>query len=445
MLVGARFALTAAVALALGTPLARAQEALDVAAYQREAGTLFSPESMMADARFAAACDGVLLIFQAASVLVIVAGMIIRICNHQEQMEGIASVLIKVAFIATVPFWRDFVIETADLAASAIGHRPACAVDPPAASVTAVWNLFGQWAPPSSAALDSLDTQAATPPVSGDEVDWSTKAWNWASGLAGAAGGSQPGWAAFAGGLRGAIVLSCCGIVASCLAFTLALTYFVEAFRLVLFYAGCALLPVFLAGLSLDSLRAQSVKFVTGLIAVGFWPVGWGIANVATSWVAGAVLSWMRGVSAAAAGVNVAGTTVPPLASCASSVAWGALFLFAGITVAVVVWNVASLLIVPIVLGRLTASGGQAARMLVGGVASVRASAPPQPPRGAVAGVLSAPPNSLVPVTRAERPASPMPRPVAGFASPLPSARADPMRGDDSRPRLAIARRFSSR
>jgi hypothetical protein len=270
------------------------------------------------------------------------------------------------------------------------------------------------------------------------------KAWNWASGLAGAAGGSQTGWAAFTGGLRGTIVLSCCGIVASCLAFTLALTYFVEAFRLVLFYAGCALLPVFLAGLSVDSLRAQSVKFVTGLFSVGFWPVGWGIANVATSWVVGAVLSWMRGVSAAAAGVNVAGATVPPLALCASNVAWGALFLFAGITLALVVWNVASLLIVPIVLGRLTASGGQAARAFVSSVASVRTSAPSQGSRGAVPGGSSGAPSPLVPAARAERPASPKPRPMAGMVSLSASAGADAVHGRDSLPRLALARRFSS-
>ncbi len=351
----------AAMALAGRAHAQAAPDRLDVAAYQTQAAALFSPEALMADPRFAPACDGALLLFQSLSVLVIVAGMIVRMRNDHEQMEGLASVLIKVAFIATIPFWRGFVLESAGLVSEAIGHRSACSVDPPSASVTAMWNLLGQWAPSGSPALDSLETQGGAPPVSGDEADWSWRAWNWASGLAGAAGG-QSGWQALAGGFRGTVVLTCCGGVTALVAFTLALTYFVEAFRLLLFQVGCAMLPVFIAGLAVDSLRSQCLRFVIGLVSLAFWPVGWGIASVATTWLGEAMLRWMRDLCAAAAGVNVSGSVVPPLALCAPNLAWGVLFLLAGLTVAVCVWAVASLFLVPLLAGRLNALGGQAVR-----------------------------------------------------------------------------------
>lgn len=356
-----RRALYVIAGLAAATPAAPAQETMDVRAFQREAARLFGHGAFTApDAPLSLASGRALLLFQAASVLVIVCGMINRIRSDREPMEGVASMLLKVAFIATVPFWRVFLLETADAIAAAV--RQAEAGDSPA--VSALWDLLAQWAPPGSPALDSLEMQGADAlrPASGTESGWALRAWNWASGVTAGAGSQfQQVWQAFAGGLRAVVVLGCCAAMACAVVVAVMLTHFMELLRHLWFQFGCAALPVFIAALGLPTLRGAAVKFISGVFAVACWPIGWALANLVTEGVIRAVLSWMQGLSAAAVGVNIAGNSVPPLAVCAPNLAWGVLFLCAGLTLAVCLLVFAGLFLVPLAVGRLVATGAQSA------------------------------------------------------------------------------------
>lgn len=351
----------AAAAVVFARPLlAQAAPApvFDVAPLEAGAARLFDAQSVIGDGSdLNVVCGRVLLCFQALSALVIVAGLIMRIRNERTQMQGVAASLLKVAFIATIPAWRTLVLDTADVAAASIGYQSAAAGEPSNSVVHELWGLLGQWVPPGSPYLDVLTAQnAANQPSSGAEKEWGLQAWNWARGV-GAADATlfHALWQAASGSIRACIIFGSSALMVCCLSAMIMLIYLGEMLRYVLFFGGCALLPVFVAGLSVDALRAQSVRFIMGTVTIAFWPLAWAIANVVTHFIVHGTETWIAAVTTKA----LAGAGLGPasLATAAPYLAWGVWFAFIGITVALCLWVFASVFYGPVLIGRAVTAG----------------------------------------------------------------------------------------
>ncbi len=349
----------------LGPMPARAQtaERLEVAVFERQAAAIFSPAAITRpDGELSTACDRLLLIMQGVSVAVVVAGMILRMRQDHEQMEGIASMMLKVAFIATIPFWRTFVLETVDLTADAIGYRAVATDGASSAVMTRMWHLAGEWMPASSPYLDALETQAGeNVPASGDEQAWSLRAWNWARGIGTTTGDQfQSLWQSASGGLRAVVVFGGCAAMSGAVLLTILFAYLAEVLRFLLYYAGGALLPVFIAGLGVEMLRRQSARFILGLATIAGWPIGWALVNVVTMIVLDGASTWMETLTTAALGLPTGTADPPSVAAAAPFLAWGALFMFMALTTVICLWSLAGLLLAPLALGRMAAAGAQA-------------------------------------------------------------------------------------
>src|SRR5690242_12041533 len=88
---------------------------MDFTPYQQRAGELFDPKFVTDSASdLGTATENLLLMCQAVAAVIVVAGMIAKIRKDQVQMEGIASMMLKVAFIALIPILRVHTLETAD-------------------------------------------------------------------------------------------------------------------------------------------------------------------------------------------------------------------------------------------------------------------------------------------------------------------------------------------
>lgn len=330
--------------------------------FERQAARLFDRTAITNDgSAFITAADRLLFIAQGLSAAIIVAGMITRLRKDHEPMEGIASMMLKVAFIATVPFWRTFTLETADLAADAVGYRATSTAGELSPVMTEMWRLAGEWLPAGSPYLDVLQTQAsATPPSSGHEWEWSLEAWNWARGVGAVTGDQlQVFWQGFSGGLRAAMVLGGCAVMAGLVLLTVFLTYAGEVLRYLLYYGGCALLPVAIAGLGLEAFRRQSVRFVLGVAAVAIWPIAWALWNTVTKTVLAGALDWMGTMTTTALALPPNTNPAPSVATAAPFLAWAGLIVFAAVTALICLWSLAGLLLAPLAVGRLSAAGSQ--------------------------------------------------------------------------------------
>lgn len=350
--------------LVFPSPRATAEPAAaGLSALHAQAAAVFDP-GRVAGADLSHACDQVLVLGQAISVTLIVAGMIIRIRREHDQMSGIAATMLKVAFIATVPWWAELTLGTADAMAGELGYRPAAAAER-SPLVGQLWSLAAQWTPADSPYLDALAAQdAANVPASGEEGDWSLRAWNWARGVGTATSGAfESQWQAISGGLRASIVLVGSGAMA-CLTFlVLMLVYLADVLRALLFAGGGALLPVFIAGLGIDALRQPSFRFILGWVAIACWPVGWALAQVGTATLLEGANRWM---SAIAASTDAGTVGAPSVALVAPYLSWGILFLLMALTVALCLWTIAGLTLAPLLLGKVMAAGGQSMTRLAG-------------------------------------------------------------------------------
>jgi hypothetical protein len=354
---GFRFA-----ALLILPTMASARAALDLAGFQQQAGALFSAEKIAGDSSpLSAACDHVLMMMQAVAVTIIVAGMIAKVRKDHEQMEGIASMLLRVAFIATIPFWRPFALETAETIADAVGP-PAVHADGAVGPVmTSLWTLAGQWMPAESPYLDALADQANdNVPASGEEQAWSLRAWNWARGVTATTSNTFAAmWHAFSGSLRALFVLLCCAAMTCLSLCTLLLVYLAAIARIVLYHFGCAILPVFIAGLGVDSLRGSSIRFILRLTGMAFWPVGWGVINLVTAPLLSGVSEWMTNLTAVATNLAPTAPNLPSVAAAAPFLAWGILFLFIALTTILCAWTIGGLLLAITAISRSLSAGAE--------------------------------------------------------------------------------------
>lgn len=343
--------------------VASGADALDVRELQRQAAQIFAPTLFTeSGGEFGAACDRTLLLFQALSVAVIVVGLLSRVRREHEQLEGMAAMLLKVAFIATIPFWRGFVLDTSDVAARAIGFRAAADSRDRLAAIDRGWDLLGQWLPPGSPHLDALESQSnASRPASGEEVVWAEKAWNWARGLgARTTNGLDVGWQTTTGGLRAALVFAMCSLASCAVAIGLLLTYLAELGRLFVCHVGFALLPVFIAGLGVDALRGQSFRAISVVIGVAVWPVGWAFGQLLNQRLLESTMAWMKSLVAAAADAGALSSGDVTLAVAAPALGWGVLILLAVVTLVLSLSMVTTTTLAPLAVTKLIASGTQA-------------------------------------------------------------------------------------
>lgn len=330
--------------------------------YEHQAARIFDPSAITNDdSALITASERLLFLMQGVSVAIIVAGIIVRLRKDHDPMEGIASMMLKVAFIATIPFWRTFALETADVAADAVGYRATSADGEPSPVMANLWQLAGEWMPAGSPYLDVLETQAgANAPPSGHEQEWSLAAWNWARGVGAVTGDQlQVLWQGVSGGLRAAMVHGCCAAMCGAVLVTVFLAYAGEVLRYLLYYAGCALLPIAIAGLGVDALRRQSMRFLLGVATIACWPIGWGLWNIVTKTVLTSALEWIGSMTTAALALPAQTNPTPSVASAAPFLAWGVLIVFAALTAVVCLWSLAGLFLAPLALGRLSAAGSQ--------------------------------------------------------------------------------------
>lgn len=346
----------------LGVAPALAQEVpapMDLQAFERRAGQVFNPGFLTATgAPLLTATEAILLMAQGIAAVIVIAGLIAKVRKDHVQMEGVAAMILKVAFIATVPLWQTFVLGTADAFSNAVGYHAADKNGDPSPVMKNTWALMGQWVPPGSPYLDALSAQTSTgAPESGKEEAWGMNAWNWARGVGTATDNMfQWLWQTFSGGLRGLTVFLGCALMVCAVSLTLVLSYLSEVLRVFLVQIGFAFSPILIAGLGLDFLRAQAVRGLLTVVAIAFWPVGWAVANLATAALVEGTTTWMTDVVRSALSLN-ATDTVPAFATAAPYLGWGVLLLFSGITLGLCLWSVGMLVVVPILIGRVAGVG----------------------------------------------------------------------------------------
>lgn len=331
---------------------------VDMHPFAAEAAHVFSPQFITTPTSdLNVTCDHVMLCFQGLAATLIIAALVNKIRKEHTQMEGVASTLLKVAFIATIPTWRGLCLDAADSLSSSIGYHALAADAAPSPLMNDMWGLLGQWVPASTPYMDALEAQdAKNAPGSGSEQDWGLRAWNWARGVGAADAALFPAlWQAASGSLRAFVVFCSCGFMVCAVSLTIVVTYFGEIVRYLLFYGGCAMLPLFIAGLGIDSLRAQSVRAILAVVSVAFWPLGWAIASIVTHVFAQGAQQWMAEVAGRA--LTAAGMPAMSFGVAVPYVAWGVLFLFVGVTAALCLWVIGSVFYSPILLTRLLASG----------------------------------------------------------------------------------------
>jgi len=344
-------------ALVLLTPSAFAQTpeppAMDLAPLQARAAKLFDAASVTEDgSAFRNACDLVMLCSQAAAAIIIIAGLVMKTRDETRQMDGTAAMIVKVAFLASVPVWTGPGLTAIQAAADAIGYKSVATAES-SPLMNDLWSLLRQWSPPSSAALDAFDAQ--TPdnlPASGQEANWSLQAWHWARGV-GVADASMfhALWQSTSGSIRAFVVFATCGIMATFVSLVIALTYISEVVRWVLIYGGCALAPLFIAGLGTDALRPSSIRVLFSLLAIALWPIGWALTNIVTHVMAEGTAVWMT--ESARTALDQIGASADSFAVAAPYIPWATLVVFVGLTLALCAWIVASVYYVPVLLGRM--------------------------------------------------------------------------------------------
>jgi hypothetical protein len=321
------------------------------------------------------------LLSQLVSALIIVGGLLTKMRKDDTQMEGIASMVLKVGFIASLPTLGDCLQSTCGYMANATGHATFPYVEsaysttlvPVSSSqvpkvVRKIFELTNQWTINSSPANDQLE-ETSDPKADQDDT-WFAREGHWAAGTVKLI--SDPSvakWAAVAGAFRVAIIhLIVLGVGLLCTLIVI-LTYFAETLRLFLFHAGLAILPVFIAGLGVECMKNQSVRYILGLVSVGLWPVGWAIANIGTVRlinVANNFISNLLKPILAKAQISVA---VPTIAVAMPYMGWGVMVLLVALTLGLCIWMLAGLIYGPLLISRVLTQGAQMIGGMVGAAA----------------------------------------------------------------------------
>jgi hypothetical protein len=176
-------------------------------------------------------------------------------------------------------------------------------------------------------------------------------------------------------------------------------TYFAEILRLFLFHAGLAILPVFIAGLGVECMKNQSVRYILGLVSVGHWPVGWAIANIGTVRLINVANNFIANLLKpilAKAQISVA---TPTIAVAMPYMGWGVMVLLVALTLGLCIWMLAGLICGPVLVSRILTQGAQMVGGMVGAAATtttISATAMTAAPNVGFAGALFLDPLSSV-------------------------------------------------
>ncbi len=348
--------------------------------------------------------DTLRLLSQLVSALIIVGGLLTKMRRDETQMEGIASMVLKVGIIASLPIFGDYFEETCGYMANATGHATFPYVEngsaysitfvPVSSSqvpkvVRKIFELANQWTINSSPANDQLEE--TSDPTADQDDTWFAREGHWvASTVRLISDPAVAKWAAVAGVFRMAIIhFVVLGVGLIC-TLVVILTYFAEILRLFLCHAGLAILPVFIAGLGVECMKHQSVRYILGLVSVGLWPVGWAIANIGTVRlinVANHFISDLLKPILEKAQVNAA---IPTIAVTMPYMGWGVMALLVALTLGLCIWMLAGLVLGPVLISRVLTQGAQMVGEFVGAVAATTTVSTTTITGGAAAGRFSA-------------------------------------------------------
>ena len=335
-------------------------------------------------ARFIPQTDTLRLLSQLVSALIIVGGLLTKMRKDETQMEGIASMVLKVGFIASLPILGDYFEETCGYMTNATGHATFPYVENGSAySITLVpvsssqvpkivrkiFELANQWTIDSSPANDQTDESLG--PTSDQDDNWFAREGHWVAGTVRLINDPATArWAAVVGAFRVAIIhVIVLGVGLIC-TLIVVVTYFAEILRLFLFHAGLAILPVFIAGLGVECMKNQSVRYILGLVSVGLWPVGWAIANIGTVRLINVANNFIANLLKpilAKAQISVA---TPTIAVAMPYMGWGVMVLLVALTLGLCIWMLAGLICGPVLVSRILTQGAQMVGGMVGAAAT---------------------------------------------------------------------------
>ncbi len=332
----------------------------------RDIGYVFHPARVAID--FGDLGERVLLFSQAVAVLMIIGGLLARLRKAGAQLEHIATMVLLVGFISTLPVWRTLVVELGDSAADALGNRAvrvaSLEATPPDAPVELtpfmleVGELIEQWTLGSSPTSDALD--GGWRPGEGREEQWLGKGWNWAKPpLFNATTGSEQAWSAATAAERAGLLHRVVLGVGFLLQVTETGFYLAETLRWVLFHAGFALAPLMIAGLGTDSFRGASLRGLIGVAGVSFWSSGWSLVNVASSAMMRAAIDILGKTAHAALYPEVTAGAARTIAQAAPHLSWTITTEMAAITVALCAWMLLSLASVPLLVHGMASAGAR--------------------------------------------------------------------------------------
>lgn len=308
------------------------------------------------------------LFSQSAAVVIVIGGLMMRLRRDQAQMGTLASMVLRVFFIASVPLWKTWTLELADGMADQVGCRalPSVRLEMPVETdrqasspvLDRIWAIGEQWVPDTSPLKDSVD--GAWTARDGDEEDNLRLGWNWTKAgvtadtvdteaYAGAAQNAER-----AGILHRILLTVGGGVELSYLSYFLA-----EHARLLLFHAGCALAPLCIAGLGTNALAVPSLRALLSLAAVAFWPLGWGLANQATVAMGEGLSKLFEWSCSAAMNPKLPAGESLTIALAAPYLSWALIVTLSAMTLALCAWVLGSLAAGAWFLNRLSSSGAR--------------------------------------------------------------------------------------
>ena len=364
MAVLAALVLAGSVRLCAGA--AQTPPALKTENHARDLGYVFHPS--VASQELEQLLEPLNVLSQSVAAAIIIGGLMLRMRRDEVQMENIASMMLKVAFIATVPLWKTWTLDSAEAVSGMLGgpNVPGAtlvletAADRGQMSPTLrqLWLLGEQWNLEGSPMSDAL----AGNWVAGEGKDEQriAEGWNWAKPAAMSAEGAvEQAWAVETNSRRAEWVQAFSVGGAGAVHFTYIGHYLLETLRLLLFHAGCALAPFCIAGLGTQALQVQSVRTLLGLFGVALWPLAWAVGNVASKAMLEGALQVASWTCSSAMYPKLADDSQRTLAMAAPYLSWWLLSVMVAMTLCVCLWMLGALCFGPWVLHKLLSTGAR--------------------------------------------------------------------------------------
>lgn len=332
----------------------------------RDLGTVLHPAASAAPLE--ALLDPLLVLSQTVAAALVIGSLMLGLRRDRVQMETIASMMLRVAFIATVPGWKTWALETADAVSAMIGSPVVQGAslslqDVPDRGVLGplqvrLWSLGEQWSPQGSPLGDSVAGNWIQ--GGGDDEKRVAEAWNWAKPAAVAPSDpAQLAWSVETNARRASSLHSGLLFCGASVQLTFMAHYLAETLRLLLFHAGCALAPFLIAGLGTTALATSCARALLGLAGVALWPLAWAVSNAASSVMLDGALRLCAWACSSAMNPKVEVASERTVALAAPYLGWWLLSLLGMLTLCVCLWMLATLVLGPWFLHRLLGAGAR--------------------------------------------------------------------------------------